>query len=97
MKTEFGKGLGVILSAMWLLIVGYFVAMCSFFAEGAPRSARLRILSDLGFTYFLVGLLPVLGFIVVMKILVDPLGKAALIFLASLAAVPIVLSMWVVL
>ncbi len=96
MKTELWKRLGVILSALWILIVGYFVVMFSFFAENAPRSAWLQILSDFGFFYVVFGLGPVLGFILLMNRLDDPLSKTALTVLASLAAIPIILVMVVV-
>lgn len=96
MKTELLKRLGVILSAVWLLIVGYFVVQLSFFAEGAPKSERQHILSDVGFTYFLVGLLPLLGFIFVRKIFDDPLSKTTLIFLALLAVIPMLLFLLVI-
>jgi uncharacterized membrane protein SirB2 len=90
-KTDLWKILGVILSALWLLVAGYFLLLVFFFAEDAPRSEWLRIRLYCLLTYSVFGLAPVLGFILLMKRRYEPLGFSALTVLASLAAIPIVL------
>jgi hypothetical protein len=85
MKTDLWKGLGIVLSALWLLVAGYFALLGFFFAEEA--SIRLYCL----LTYSVFGLAPVLGFILLMKRRYEPLGFSALTVLASIAAIPIVL------
>jgi len=91
MKTDYWKMLGVILSALWLLVAGYFLLLVFFFAEDAPESEWLRIRLYCLLTYSMFGLAPVLGFILLMKWRYEPLGFSALTVLASLAAIPIVL------
>lgn len=91
MKTGLWKILGVILSALWLFVAGYFLLLGFFFAEDAARSQWLQIRSQFVLTYVVFGLAPVLGFILLMKRLHEPLGFSALTVLASLAAIPIVL------
>jgi hypothetical protein len=91
MKTDLWKILGVILSALWLSVAGYFLLLGFFFAEAAARSQWLQIRSQFALTYVVFGLAPVLGFILLMKRRYEPLGFSALTVLASLAAIPIVL------
>ena len=91
MKTELWKRLGIILSALWLLVTGYFLLLGFFFAEDASGSQRLQIRLYCLLTYSVFGLAPVLGFILLMKRRYEPLGFSALTVLASLAAIPIVL------
>jgi uncharacterized membrane protein SirB2 len=91
MKTDLWKILGVILSALWLLVAGYFLLLGFFFAEEASRSEWLQIRLYCLLTYSVLGLAPVLGFILLMKRRDEPLGFSALTVLASLAAIPIVL------
>ncbi len=87
MKIDLWKGLGVILSALWLFVAGYFLLLGFFFAEDAPMQIRLYC----ALYYVVFGLAPVLGFILLMKRRDEPLGFSALTVLASLAAIPIVL------
>ena len=91
MKTDLWKILGVILSALWLLVTGYFLLLGFFFAEDAPGSQWLKIRSQFVLTYVVFGLAPVLGFILLMNRRDEPLSYSALTVLASLAAIPIVL------
>jgi hypothetical protein len=91
MKTDFWKILGVSLSALWLLVAGYFLLLFFFFAEEAPRSQCLQIRLYCLLTYSVFALAPVLGFILLMKRRYEPLGFSALTVLASIAAIPIVL------
>jgi len=91
MKTELWKRLGIILSALWLFVTGYFLLLGFFFAEDASGSQRLQIRLYCLLTYSVFGLAPVLGFILLMKRRYEPLGFSALTVLASLAAIPIVL------
>jgi hypothetical protein len=91
MKTELWKRLGIILSALWLLVAGYFALLFFFFAEEASGSQRLQIRLYCLLIYSVFGLAPVLGFILLMKRRYEPLGFSALTVLASLAAIPIVL------
>jgi uncharacterized membrane protein SirB2 len=91
MKIDLWKGLGVILSALWLFVAGYFLLLGFFFAEDAPRSQWLQIRLYCALYYVVFGLAPVLGFILLMKRRYEPLGFSALTVLASLAAIPIVL------
>lgn len=91
MKTDFWKILGVTLSALWLLVAGYFLLLGFFFAEDAPSSQWLKIRLYCALYYVVFGLAPVLGFILLMKRSDEPLGFSALTVLASIAAIPIVL------
>jgi len=91
MKTDFWKILGVILSALWLLVAGDFLLLGFFFAEEASGSQWLQIRLYCLLTYSVFGLARVLGFILLMKRRDEPLGFSALTVLASLAAIPIVL------
>jgi hypothetical protein len=43
MKTDLWKGLGIILSALWLLVSGWYMLLGFFFAEDAPESKWLQI------------------------------------------------------
>jgi hypothetical protein len=91
MKIDLWKRLGIVLSALWLLVAGYFALLVFFFAEDASGSQRLQIRLYCALNYIVFGLAPVLGFILLMKRLYEPLGFSALTVLASLAAIPIVL------
>jgi len=91
MKTDLWKRLGVILSALWLLGAGYYALLVFLFAGEASGSQRLQIRLYCALSYIVFGLAPVLGFILLMKRLYEPLSFSALTVLASLAAIPIVL------
>jgi len=91
MKIDLWKRLGVILSALWLFVAGYFLLLGFFLAEDASGSQLLQIRSQFALTYVVFGLAPVLGFILLMKRRHETLSFSALTVLSSLAAIPIVL------
>ena len=91
MKTGLWKILGVILSALWLFVAGYFALLGFFFVEDAPRPQWLQLRLYIALYYIVFGLAPVLGFILLLKWRHEPLSLSALTVLASLVAIPIVL------
>jgi hypothetical protein len=93
MKTDLWKILGVILSALWILVAGYSALLGFFFAEDAPRSKWLQIRLYFALSYIVFGLVPVLGLILLMKRCDEPLSYTTLTVLASVAAIPIVLAL----
>jgi len=90
MKTNLGKILGIVLSALWLFVAGYLALLGFFFAEDAPRSQWLQIRLYCVRNYIVFGVGPVLCFIL-LKRRYEPLSYTALIVLASLAAFPLLL------
>jgi hypothetical protein len=91
MKTDLWKRLGVILSTLWLFAAGYYAPLGFFFTEDASRSQWPQIRLYYALNYIVFGLVPVLGFILLMKRRDEPLSYSALTVLASLSAISIVL------
>src|SRR5262245_53990545 len=79
MKTQVLKSMGIILSALWLPVSGYFAFIIFLFAGTGSSGTQVRFLSILG--YLVLGLGPIFGFIFTMKRHKEPIGSQGLIFL----------------
>lgn len=89
MNNEAWKRFGIVLSALWLFVTGFYVALVLVFGEAsAAQALQIRLSCVLGYIVF--GLGPVAGFTFLIKQRRDPLGAAALTVLAIFAATPVV-------
>ena len=97
MVNDVWKRIGIILSALWLLVAGFFegFVICVYgLMFGSPRSEDLWTLSLSLLAYIVFGLGPVLAFVLLIKKRYEPIGYRALTVLALFAASPI---FWVLL
>src|SRR5262249_38781405 len=88
------KRIGIILSALWLLVAGFFEGLEICFIGQMSSSECLWTKSRYLLTYIVFGLEPVLAFILLIKKRYEPIGYKALTVLARCAASPI---FWVLL
>jgi hypothetical protein len=91
MKGEFLKTLGVILSLLWLLVIGYMALVGFFFAEDAPEREWMKLRLGSILLYIVLGIAPVSGFLLLMKKLHNPVGRVALTVLGVIGAMPIII------
>jgi hypothetical protein len=89
MVNDVWKGIGIILSALWLLVAGYFEGWVICFYSEVPRSVYLWTQSLSMLAYIVFGLGPVLAFILLIKKRYEPIGYRALTVLALFAASPL--------
>ena len=89
MVNDVWKRIGVVLSALWLLVAGYFEGLVICFYSEAPRSVYLWTQSLSMLAYVVFGLGPVLAFILLIKKRYEPIGYRALTVLALFAVSPI--------
>jgi predicted membrane metal-binding protein len=89
MVNDVWKRIGIILSALRLLVAGYCQVCVLFYSEGVPRSEYLWTQSLALLAYILFGIGPVLAFILLMKKRYGPIGYRALTVLALFAASPL--------
>jgi len=88
MISEEWKILGTALSALWLLATGFFSGLAFGFSGEASRLERLQLQLFFVLAYIVIGLGPVLMFILYRK-RNDPIGYAGLTLLAICAASPL--------
>jgi hypothetical protein len=93
MVNDVWKRMGVVLSALWLLVAGYFEGLVICFYSEVPRSVYLWTQSLSMLAYIVFGLGPVLAFILLIKKRYEPICYSALTVLALFAASPI---FWVI-
>jgi cytochrome b561 len=93
MKYGFLKTLGVILSFLWLAVMGQFALLGFFFAEEAPRDQWIELRLGYILLYIILGIGPVSGFILLMKKLHQPISQVALTVIGVVGATPIILSL----
>ena len=91
MVNDVWKRIGIVLSAMWLLVAVYFECWVICFYSEVPRSVYLWTQSLSLLAYIVFGLGPVLAFILLTKKHYEPIGYRALTVLALIAAIPIFL------
>jgi len=91
MVNDVWKRIGIILSALWLLVAGYFEGLAICFYGEMSRSEYLWTQSLYMLAYIMFGLGPVLAFILLIKKRYEPIGYRALTVLALFAASPIFL------
>lgn len=91
MTEELKKILGVIASFVWLGITGLISLAGFFFALEAPESKWAEIQLPFVLFYLLVGTVPVLGLVILLKKLDLPLGQVTLIGLGIFGVLPIIL------
>ena len=94
MVKDVWKRIGIILSALWLLVAGCFEGLVICFYGKVSRAEYLWTQSLYGLAYIVFGLGPVLAFILLIKKRYEPIGYRALTVLALFAASPI---FWVLL
>jgi hypothetical protein len=94
MVNDVWKRIGIILSALWLLVAGCFEGVVICFYGEASRAEYLWTQSLYGLAYIVFGLGPVLAFILLIKKRYEPIGYRALTVLTLFAASPI---FWVLL
>ena len=94
MVNDVWKRIGIILSALWLLVAGFFEGLAICFYGEMPRSEYLWTQSLYMLAYIVFGLGPVLAFVLLIKKRYEPIGYRALTVLALFAASPI---FWVLL
>jgi hypothetical protein len=91
MVNEVWKRIGIILSALWLLVAAYFECLAICFYGEMSRSEFLWTQSLYMLAYIVFGLGAVMAFILLMKNRYEPIGYRALTVLALIAASPIFL------
>jgi hypothetical protein len=94
MVNDVWKRIGIILSALWLLVAGCFEGLAICFNGNMSLSESLWAQSLDMLAYIVFGLGPVLAFILLIKKRYEPIGYRALTVLALFAASPI---FWVIL
>jgi hypothetical protein len=91
MVNDVWKRIGIILSALWLLVAGFFEGIAICFSGWMSGSECLWTQSLYVLAYIVFGLGPVLAFILLIKKRYEPIGYRALTVLALFAASPIFL------
>jgi len=89
MVNDMWKRIGIILSALWLLVAGCFECYVICFYGEVSRSAYLWTQSLSMLAYIVFGLGPVMAFILLIKKRCEPIGYRALTVLALFAASPL--------
>jgi hypothetical protein len=90
-KGELLKTLGVILSLLWLVVVGYMALLGFFFAEDAPEHDWMKLRLGFILLYIVLGIAPVSGFVALMKKLHQPISPIALTVIGVIGAIPIII------
>lgn len=91
MKGEFLKTLGVILSFLWLAVMGQIALLGLFFAEDASESQWMELRLGYILLYIVLGIAPVSGFVVLMKKLHQPISQVTLTVIGVFGAMPIII------